>query len=330
MALDELSNILDKVPKQTHVAGDFNIDLHGSNSKNIQDYENAIFSEGFFLTMSTVTHEKPGCKPSCIDNFITNNIESVLCLEQFRIPYQTIFKFFECSVNKSNCNAKHTQLQYHDYCNSNAENFTTLIQEEMNDNMINDFGTFLNIFNDSLNKACKLEVPRTSKRTIQNNPWITSGIIVAISQCDKLYNAWVKYRKKKCKDETDNRGGTCLCNICNDKHKHNTAYKEYRKTLKRVRKDARSKLYTGKFNEKSGDMKKTWELINSIRGKGKRQIKAQFIIDNEKITNRRVIANEFNKYFVSLATNLNEAYNEIGELTVNSIPSFADYLQKTN
>ena len=33
MALDELSNILDKVPKQTH--GDFNIDLHDSNSKNI-------------------------------------------------------------------------------------------------------------------------------------------------------------------------------------------------------------------------------------------------------------------------------------------------------
>ena len=77
-------------------------------------------------------------------------------------------------------------------------------------------------------------------------------------------------------------------------------------------------------------MKKTWELINSIRGKGKRQIKPQFIIDNEKITNRRVIANEFNKYFVSLATNLNEAYNEIGELTVNSIPSFTDYLPNTN
>ena len=53
---------------------------------------------------------------------------------------------------------------------------------------------------------------------------------------DKLYNAWVKNRKKKCKeDETDNRGSTCLCNICNDKRKHYTAYKEYCKTLKRIR-----------------------------------------------------------------------------------------------
>ena len=56
-------------------------------------------------------------------------------------------------------------------------------------------------------------------------------------------------------------------------------------------------------------MKKTQEIINSLRGKGKRQIKPKFIIDNEKIINRRVIANEFNKYFVSLATNLNKAYN---------------------
>ena len=57
---------------------------------------------------------------------------------------------------------------------------------------------------------------------------------------------------------------------------------------------------------------------------------AQFIIDNEKITNRRVIANEFNKYFVSLGTNLNKTYNKIGQLTVNSIPIFADYLPNSN
>ena len=42
-------------------------------------------------------------------------------------------------------------------------------------------------------------------------------------------------------------------------------------------------------------MKKTQEIINSLRGKGERQIKPKFIIDNEKIINRRVIANEFQK-----------------------------------
>ena len=46
--------------------------------------------------------------------------------------------------------------------------------------------------------------------------------------------------------------------------------------------------------------------------------------------NRRRIANEFNKYFVSLASNLNEAYSEIGELEINPIPSFYDYLPNSN
>ena len=32
--------------------------------------------------------------------------------------------------------------------------------------------------------------------------------------------------RKKCKDgETDNRGSTCLCIICNDKRYHYTVYK---------------------------------------------------------------------------------------------------------
>ena len=35
-------------------------------------------SRGFLPIISTVTHEKPGCKGSCIDNFITNDIENIL------------------------------------------------------------------------------------------------------------------------------------------------------------------------------------------------------------------------------------------------------------
>ena len=36
-------------------------------------------------------------------------------------------------------------------------------------------------------------------------------------------------------------------------------------------------------------------------------MKPLFVIDNQKITNRRIIANKFNDYFVSLASNLNKS-----------------------
>ena len=65
-------------------------------------------------------------------------------------------------------------------------------------------------------------------------------------------------------------------------------------------------FYSKKISEVSGDPKKTWQIMNQIRVKFKKVIKPQFLINNEKVIQRRVIANEFNKYFVSLASTLNE------------------------
>ena len=71
--------------------------------------------------------------------------------------------------------------------------------------------------------------------------------------------------------------------------------------------------------------KKTWQIINELRGKKRCEIKPNFVINNERVTNGRLIANEFNKYFASIAANLNEAYS--GDyLRINSLPSFTDYL----
>ena len=78
------------------------------------------------------------------------------------------------------------------------------------------------------------------------------------------------------------------------------------------------------------NLKKNQEIINQLCGKNKQEIKPNFVIDNEKITNRRIIANEFNKYFVSLASNLNNAYNEVGEVQIDNLPNFTDYLPKSN
>ena len=54
-----------------------------------------------------------------------------------------------------------------------------------------------------------------------------------------------------------------------------------------------------------GNIKKTWELINELRGKSKSDIKASFIIDGKVVTERREIANGFNIFFSSIAKKLN-------------------------
>ena len=99
-------------------------------------------------------------------------------------------------------------------------------------NKINDFGTFLIIFYDSF------EVPRTSKRTIQHNPWITSGITVAISHCvTSIIMLGLNKESKQVKKMRLIIGEVHACAIYVNIIQH---IKEYRKTLEMVRKDARS------------------------------------------------------------------------------------------
>jgi len=64
-----------------------------------------------------------------------------------------------------------------------------------------------------------------------------------------------------------------------------------------------------------------------LRGKKQNSINPQFIIDNKKVTDRRVIANEFNKYFTSIASKLNDNVNMAG-IQISPIPQFHEYLPK--
>ncbi|KAL5266124.1 hypothetical protein ACHWQZ_G006691 [Mnemiopsis leidyi] len=331
-ALTELSDLLENLPRGSYLVGDFNIDLHENNSKVVQKYEDILFSNGFFPLISLATHSKPGCKSSCLDHILSNDIDNIIAtgtLKDRITHHSPIFQIFSRNLESTKSDLKYKQ--HYDYCQSNVDKFIDVLGDELDKNAIPDFTKFHEIYKECIDRTCKLEVPKCSKRTTQNNPWITPGLIASINHQHQLYNDWVKARKVKCKQgEICNKGGSCDCLTCNQKRIRYLKYTDYRRILKKTRKNVKAKYFTGKFLETKGDSKKTWELINRIRGKKRRQIKPLFTIDNEKITNRRIIANEFNKYFVSLASNLNQAYNEIGELSVNRLPSFYDYLPRSS
>ena len=80
----------------------------------------------------------------------------------------------------------------------------------------------------------------------------------------------------------------------------------------------------------NGDMKKTWELINNIRGKRKHSIKPSFLINNERITDRRIIASKFNEYFVSIATNMNNQVTLDNYcIPIAELPQFETFLTES-
>ena len=88
-------------------------------------------------------------------------------------------------------------------------------------------------------------------------------------------------------------------------------FSKYRYCLKKVIKDQKSRYFKNKISQSSGDIKKTWEIINKLRGKSKKSIKPCFLVNGELVLQRRIIANKFNEYFASLATNLNDGTSDL-------------------
>ena len=311
---EKLDKIYSFLPKSNvYILGDYNINLL---SPQIDDrYEDCFISSGYTPLISTYTHERPGTKKSCIDNIFTNNTHNIVLsgtLADKMSHHLPIFQFTNLNVTLSNKAEKH--IQYYDYCNKNLNEFVEELKEKTPH--INPESTcdFFIMYKSTLDKHCKLKIPKTTKRTNLNNPWITDGIINAIHRKYELKKEWVKTITK------DNPQG-------NETLHEN--FSSYRKSLKHIINEAKKSFRCSQFQECKEDRKKTWNIINDLRGKTNKKLKPPFLIDNKKIVERRSIANAFNKYFISIATTLN---NEISELQVSDskFQSFTDFLNPSN
>ena len=311
--LQELFTLLPD--RDVYILGDFNINLHDMSILVNEKYEELIVSSGYFPLISTATHHQPHCAQTCIDNILCNNIDNVIlsgsldCIISHHLP---IFQFSDIPLEQASESSTKITIHY-DYNPENINKFcsqldSTLLNAYQN-NSLNTFEEFDEVFQASIEETCKLSVPKTTKRNAINNPWITPGLISSINKKNKLYKNWKKSISSR------NQSG--------DATKYEE-YKAYHKILKGLIKATKSKYYLESFDKNKGNKKKTWEIINSLRGKVKNNIKASFIIDSERIICRRVIANKFNEYFSSLARNLNrEAYNE---MPITSFPSFESFM----
>ena len=292
--------------------GDYNLNLINKNVYN--KYEDTFLSSGFIPLISTYTHERPGTKKSCIDNIFTNDAHNIILsgtIMDKMSHHLPVFQFSDICPQTHIETEK--QTQYYEYSNKNLNNFVSELDDKLRMPPEN-FSEFLKTYSSCLDKNCKLEKPKTTKRTVLNNPWISEGIIESINRKYELKAEWTKTITKANPD-----GNTNLY----------TNFSSYRKTLKHVINQAKQSYKCSQFQECREDPKKTWKLINELRGINKKQIKPPFLIDNEKIVDRRAIANAFNKYFVSIASELNSDLDGIN-LNQSHFKSFTEFLMPAN
>ena len=314
--IDELERVVKILPKNlTFLMGDFNVNLlRNASNTEVQSFEDLLLSEGLHPCISLATHKRPSQDGTCIDNTLCNQIGIIklsgVILDQgsFHSP---IYTLSQLNFNAPNC-SKVKQTQSYSFSRKNTDRLLELLQINYNcligsyDLKQPDFNMFFETFTKAIDESCKLAVPKTTIRNAINNPWITDAVINSIEEKEKLYEEWKDSCSKSLPD--------------GDEAKYRK-FSDYRRCLKHIIKSIKVKYYGNKISEASGNPKKTWEIINQIRGKMKKSIKPEFIINNERITERRVIASEFNKYFVSLASKLNEEATPPTSNFVDFLPS---------
>ena len=269
--------------------------------------------------ISLATHFKPGCNPSLIDNILTNsseNIQSAGVFESGVSHHRPIFCFIKDETPKIE-NSSNRDPKY-DYCESNMNKFECDMEQmhQTNANLDYTEANFIAYVNEIKLKIeniflIKSESKSTSKRTILCNPWITPGVIASVNKKHFLYAQW-----RKSVTKVNKLGSLELYNI----------FKIYRKQLKGIIKHAKRSYYSKKFDNAKGNMKKTWALINELRGKTKNSIKSCFKIHGNLIEDKREIANGFNNFFSSIARNMNVKLHS--SCMLHKSPKFTDYLDK--
>ncbi len=262
-------------------------------------FEEEIISNGYYPLISLATNHVPGCEQSCIDNIFTNRDPgSVIASGKVLGKVSTHSAIFQASeIFMSNQNEKNdpkTKIEY-DYNMTNIAKFQDILRDALTEPVVADVQSmhgFMGLFQDCIDKSCKLEKPKFTKRNCINNPWITPAVLESIHKNDDMYKSWAKTFTKK-----EPFGNVAM----------RQSQREYQNKLRWVIKTAKSRHYLSKFDKYTNNKKKTWRLINELRGKSKCSTKASFIISNERIQCRRLIAEKFNEYFINIPENLNKA-----------------------
>ena len=304
---DEFFKLLETViDKPCVILGDFNLDtLHYSTSRHVQKLVDNFITYGFSPLISKATNFfKSGS--TGIDhiwcNVVSSNIYSGV-IKESTSSHKPIFANIPTKADDLENDSQSTATFFAQNISSkNIENFQLdlkiLLENFSTVNAQPDitstdakfqFSSFYTKLKEIYNKHFVEEVNCDNKRNFINKPWITLGIAKSCKIKNELHNVWIDSRNKENEAEAE------------------FEFKVYRARLRDLIREVKNKYFTNRFKKCSGDIKRSWKVLNEIRNKKKKLSFPKYIdFNGSLITSRRVILAEFNNYFVNIANNLNK------------------------
>ena len=310
--IDKLLSLIESVSDQPSVfMGDFNLNtLKHESDTNVQKYVDAFMCNGFAPLINKPTHFK-GQASTAIDQIWSNVLSENVTSGILNVSTSSHMPIF--AAIPTNAESLHqadelssNQIKIHNISSKSIEKFKLALArvEEKNKNIIsvdpkiiptdciNQFNSYYSDFKIAYDKCFLDDINLSSKRNFIDKPWISLGIARSCNVKNRLHVDVIRARK---------RGDPNL-------EKIESYYKMYRTKLTAIRRKAQIDYYKKRFEKCQGDLKKCWKVINEMRHKNKAVEFPNYIEINEQlITDRRVIVDKFNHYFVNIAKNLNDS-----------------------
>ena len=305
----DFNPILNKINQENKInfiMGDFNIDLlKDDTDRATHDYLDLIYSHSLIPSIhkpTRITEETA----TIIDNILTNydrDVNSRIVLTDISDHLPTIVTT-NCAVpNKSNNNKYvHKRLLTDGNVSKLKQKLSNIEWDNVlqGDNVNDDYEMFLKTFTETYNDCIPIKKCVFNKKKDPKSPWITRGLLKSINTKNKLYKEFIN----------------------NPTQQRTHKFKTYRNKLHGlIRKSKRDYMHK-RFEQIKGNMKKTWNMINTIIGRNKKDNnQTVFKKGTDLVSNPTDIANEFNKFFVDIGPKLAKEIKNSGKDYFEYMPS---------
>jgi len=314
--IEKLKIILNRLRSENNktilICGDFNLNLlNYDKDEYVSSFLNIMLENNFYPCIVEPSRVTNLSKPSLVDNIFINTSVTPISgniLEHISYDHLPNFIILEHEHIKKENRIKKRDLKNFDKSVFEKELLNLdLIQKLENANNTNDaFDIYNKKFIQLLNKHAPMKYLSNREMKLKSKPWLTKGILTSVKRKRKLFNKFKTQKTENIKsDETYAK------------------YKFYRDTINTIKRKSKRMYYREFFSQNLNNSKKTWQGINELINKNKKQSKSIILNDNGLLTDPKHVANKFNHYFINVADSLSEKI-------VNKNNIFQDYLKNPN
>ena len=296
--LSMLNQILLSIPRnkyaETFICGDYNLNLLNSQDENIiQEFVDDMAERSLLPVISIPTRITPESS-TLIDNIFISSPSNIIagCLAHSLSDHFPIFLICKNLAEPPILENLPKFIRYRSFCNSKL----TLFREAL---LAFDARSLLDstdpdsawiTFVDTLQNLYNLHFPIKQKRISPKSivkPWIDRTLVYKIKRRDNLYT-------KTLRGEVT-RG----------------EYVSFRNRVTSDLRRAKINYYKNKFEYFRTEMRKTWELINSVIKPGytKKTAIESLLVNGKSVRNDNEIADTLNNFFASVGSNISNNIN---------------------